>query len=105
MNDRQQNDIFNVCDASADDKGVILEKCHPPPVTPAKTPDCVVVQVSGGGCGWWRDTRFIRTMMDKWRGSSTNCFSPLFYHSLSVSVSNTTVNSTLFRNHHHHQRR
>lgn len=43
----QQNDIFNVCDG--DDKGVILDKCHPPPITPAKTPECIVVQVSGPG--------------------------------------------------------
>lgn len=39
----QQNDIFNVNDA--EDKCVILDKRHPPPVTPAKTPECVVVQV------------------------------------------------------------
>lgn len=39
----QQNDIFNV--SEGDDKSVTLDKCHPPPVTPAKTPECIVVQV------------------------------------------------------------
>lgn len=40
----QQNDIFNVCDGD-DGKGLVLQKCQPPPVTPAKTPESVVVQV------------------------------------------------------------
>ena len=32
--------------AEADDKDVLmLDKCQPPPVTPAKTPECIVVQV------------------------------------------------------------
>ncbi|GAB0096629.1 inactivation-no-after-potential D protein [Sergentomyia squamirostris] len=39
-----QNDIFNVCEG--DDKSVVLEKCQPPPVTPSRTPDLVVVQGS-----------------------------------------------------------
>ncbi|XP_055681458.1 inactivation-no-after-potential D protein isoform X3 [Lutzomyia longipalpis] len=39
-----QNDIFNVCDG--DDKSVALEKRQPPPVTPSRTPDLVVVQGS-----------------------------------------------------------
>ncbi|XP_055711978.1 inactivation-no-after-potential D protein isoform X2 [Phlebotomus papatasi] len=39
-----QNDIFNVCDG--DDKSVALEKRQPPPVTPSRTPELVVVQGS-----------------------------------------------------------